>query len=222
MQVTIERVSFAEAGAYLGLVACERGNFTAAAHLCREARHQARRIGLRAVEAIAALAQVRVILRGTPSRSRLRAAAMLLEHGRTLATTRGLAQPLLQATLLTAELHLCRGAVPQAQAAAAEALRLSTESGRQREEALARRLLGQCALAGRDVATAETQLRSAVDLLTAGEMALEAARTRRVLARALIAGSQGEAGPAEARALLAAARAGFVACGAALDLAQAE
>src|SRR5207237_886811 len=90
------------------------------------------------------------------------------------------------------------------------------------EEAVVRRLLGQCTLANGKCDAAEGHLRSTLALQTELGTALEAARTRLALAQALGRGTEGTKVPAEALVLLAEARAGFAASGATLDLAQAE
>ena len=88
--------------------------------------------------------------------------------------------------------------------------------------ALARRLLGQCALAQGVHASAEAHLRASLALLTEMGTALEAARTRLALAEALAAQAYDGPVPDESRALLAEAQAQFATSGAAPDLAQAE
>jgi hypothetical protein len=101
-------------------------------------------------------------------------------------------------------------------------LRLATDAEHRREEALARRLLAACALAGGDRACAEAHLRTALAMQMEMGAALEAARPRLALAEAVVAGAQARHIPEEARTLLAEARAGFAACGAAGDVARAE
>lgn len=68
-----------------------------------------------------------------------------------------------------------------------------------------------------------THLHRALDAHIAMDAAVEVARTRLVLAEALASGAEHRSTlPEDARALLAEAHAGFVACGALLDLSQAE
>jgi hypothetical protein len=109
-----------------------------------------------------------------------------------------------------------------AQVAAEKALGLATSQQRRWEEAVAWRLLGQCALAQGCPGDAEAHLRASLALLTEIGAALEAARTRLTLAAALVMAAQSPRIPEEARTLLAEAQAQFITSGAALDLAQAE
>jgi hypothetical protein len=109
-----------------------------------------------------------------------------------------------------------------AQAAAEAALLRATDQGRRFDEALARRLRGQCALARGDNPVAESDLRTALALQTEIGADLEGARTRLALAVMLIHGVVWETTTEEAQALLAAARSQFAASGAQLDLARAE
>jgi hypothetical protein len=129
---------------------------------------------------------------------------------------------MLEAGLAIAELRLCQGAPLEAQAAVEEVLQLAIDKEHRRQEALARRLLGQCALVGGDSVRAEAYLRTALAMQTEMGAALEAARTRLALAEAVVAGAQAGHIPEEARTLLAEARAGFAACGAAGDLNRVE
>jgi hypothetical protein len=153
----------------------------------------------------------------------LHVAALLLQHSCALAAAHRDAWVGLQARLLTAELHLLRGtpdSVGEAWAAAEEVERWALRQGYRREEALARRLLGQCALAGGSPAAAAVHLRAALEMLDAIGARLEAARTRRALAETLLvaAGARSE----EARQLIADAQVQFASSGASLDLAEAE
>jgi hypothetical protein len=134
------------------------------------------------------------------------------------------AEVAVSAALAMAELSLAQApgdgaALYRARVAAEEALRLAAGQDRRREEALARRLLGQCALAGGAPAEAEVHLRAALEMLDAMGARLEAARTRRALAETLLAevGTNSE----EAQQLIAGARVQFASSGASLDLAQA-
>jgi hypothetical protein len=150
------------------------------------------------------------------------APVVLLDHGRALATTYGLGHALVQGSLLAAQLHLRQGSVPAAWAASEEALRLSRQTGWRREEALARHLLGQCALAQGAPAIAVAHLRGALALQTEIGAALDLAHTRLTLAAALVAAAPRGRRPEEAGRLLAEARSGFAASGARRDLAAAE
>jgi tetratricopeptide (TPR) repeat protein len=201
----------------LGEVACDLGQCATAVTHCRHARRLARGIGEPRWQALAAVAQARAHLMG----GRPRRAAVLLHHARASTTEHGFLWAILNASLVEAELHLCQGALDQARKTAEEALRLATDRSLPREEALARRLLGQCALAGGRVSEAEGELGRSLALLTEKGMVLEAARTRLALAEVLVRASSGGI-PAEARLLLAEARAQFAASGAARDLAEAE
>jgi hypothetical protein len=153
---------------------------------------------------------------------RVREAAVLLEHTRTRLARQYMAGPLMNATLATAELHLClatgdRHALAQAQAGAQEALGQAVREGRRREEGLARRLLGQCALAMGSPGEAAVHLRASLTLLAEIGAALEAARTRLALAEALVAVGGTGSIPAPARTLATEAQAQFAASGAVLD-----
>jgi tetratricopeptide (TPR) repeat protein len=201
---------------WLGRIAEERGDVTAAATWCRRARRLARRMGLPLMEARAAVGHARACLRS----GRLRLAALLLERAQVLTTASIYRQVLMEVTLLVAELHIYRGAIAEAQARAGEAVHEATERGWRWDAAQAQRCLGQCALA--EGLPAEAHLRTALTLQLEMDAALEAARTRLLLAQTL-ATETGRAGiPAEARMLLIQAQAQFVVSGAALDLAQAE
>ncbi len=213
-------VSYAWQG--LGGIACERGDLAAAATWYRRARHLARRVGSIDVDALAALGLVRVRLCGLPTGARRRAATALLEQGCAVATRHGLALPSVRAALLTAEVSLRQGALAAAQVAAEKALERATSEQRRWEEGVARRLLGQCALARGAFSDAEAHLRAALNILAEMGAALEAARTRVVLAQALAVQAGHGLVPDEARALLAEATDQCAISGATLDLAQAE
>jgi tetratricopeptide (TPR) repeat protein len=210
----------------LGWVACAHGDVGAAARWCRRARRLARRMVFPRVEAAAALGQAQALLRGVSpgaaAERRRGLVAALLAQGRALARRHGLAQLVTQAALLTAELHLAQGRVGEAQRATEEALRLATGGQTRLQEAVARRLAGQGALAGSDLASAATHLRAALAMQTGMGTALEAARTRLILAGVLWRRTEGRVIPEEAQTLLVEACATFVRSGAALDLAQAE
>ncbi len=134
----------------------------------------------------------------------------------------------LLATLFTAMLRLRQGAVPEARAAAEEARRMAVGGGWRRHDAMAQRLLGQCALARGDYGEAEGYLRAALVLQIKDGARLEAARTRLALAqmyaRATPWGGGGAANdtPVLALELLTEARTSFVASRAALDVAAAD
>jgi tetratricopeptide (TPR) repeat protein len=215
----------------LGGVASERGDLEAAVTRCRRARCLARggRAHNQAADANLPGVQeptVRAVLwqaRAYVRAGQLRRADALLTAARTRLTTDHAAWDEILLGLVTAELRLRQGSRPaEARAAAEEALRLARENQGHREEALARCLLGRCALREGDPAGAEGHLRAALHQQVERGAALEAARTRLVLAEALWA--QGERGnmPDEARTALAEARAQFAASMALLDLAEAE
>ena len=206
----------------LGRIACERGDLPVAAAWCRRARHLARRCGSIDVDALATLGLVRARLRGLPPAVRGRATTALLEQGCAAATRHGLALPTVDAALLSAEVHLRQGMLAGAQVAAEKALGLATGQQRRWEEAVARRLVGQCALAQGSPGDAEAHLRASLALLTEIGAALEAARTRLALAEALVQAAQSPRISEGARTLLAEAQAQFASSGAALDLAEAE
>jgi len=147
---------------------------------------------------------------------------VLLEHARALLAEQRSVGPMLEAGLATAELQLYQGALPAAQAAAEEALRLATDTEHHREEALARGLLGQCALASDAPADADAHLRAVLAMQMEMGATLEAARTRLALAEAVLAGAQTGCIPEEARMLLAQSRAQFLASGAVRDLRDVE
>jgi tetratricopeptide (TPR) repeat protein len=204
----------------LGAIACDRGDLSRAAQAFRLARRGARRIGDLLLQQLGAIGQARARLLG----GRVRQAAALLEHARALLDQQNVADVAVSAALATAELSLSQvpgdgAALSRARAAAEEALCLAERQDRRREEAQARRLLGQCALAGGAPAEAEVHLRASLAMLGAMGARLEAARTRRALAETLLA----EAGTIseEAQQLIAEARAQFASSGASLDLAEA-
>ncbi len=171
----------------LGLLACEEGDLAVAAARCRAARRRGRQDGDPLTQALAAIAQAKVRLR----QRRPRAAALLLTWGGALADRGDWGQPAMQAALLHVELLLYRGEHDAAQAAAEAALRRASDTGRRIDEALARRLRGQCALARGDDAAAEGDLRTALALQTEMGAALEGARTRLALAVLLLRGAAG-------------------------------
>jgi hypothetical protein len=115
--------------------------------------------------------------------------------------------------LATAELHLHQGEVGAAEAAAQEALRLALDGGRRLDEARARALLGQCALAQDKPAAAVTHLRAALALQVERGAFLEAARTRLLLAEALVREAAPDLAPHEVATLRGEARAQFAASG---------
>jgi hypothetical protein len=212
----------AEAWQYLGQLAWARGDLAAAAACCRDGLQLAEALGDQLTLTALYLSQGEI----AGDQGAVRAAA-LLAHGRTLAVTHSLAEPALQAALLAAELQVRdiaagHGSIAQALLGVEEALRLAIAGHRRREEALARRLAGQCALAGGDSATAEVHLQAALVMLTEMGALLEAARTRLALAEALAVAAQADGIPSDACTLLAEAQAQFAASGAALDLAQAQ
>ncbi len=203
---------------HLGLVASERGEVAMAIVRFRAARRLGRQLGAPVVEAGATIAAARARLR----QGRQRAAALLLARGRALAERQGWAQPAMQAAMCHVELLLCRQEVAAAREAAMAAAQRATVEGRRSDEAIARRLLGQCALAQGEHAVAEGHLRIALALQTEIGAALEGARTRLVLASTLMCRTDQRGIGEEAHALLTAARSQFIASGALLDLAQAD
>jgi len=206
----------------LGEIAAERGDVAAAVALCRRARRLARRLGVVELEGQALLSQARALLHEDPAgprRSRVRVAAMSLERVHVLVSVSGLASFDVQVTLLTAVLRRRQGAHAEARTDAEEALRVAVARGRRREDAQARRLLGECARVEGDLVAAEIHLRAALALETSAGAMLEAARTRLALAKAL---GRGGHRPGEALALLHEARARFAAAGAMDDLVRAE
>ena len=218
------RLYSADAWILLGEIAAERGDVRAAVAWCRRARRLARRIGMVEQEGRALLSQARALLQGNGDSagswgSRLRVAAAALARARALISASGLASFDVQATLLTAMLRRRQGAHAEARTAAEEALRLAFARGRQREEAQARRLLGECARSEGDIAAAEAHLRAALALETSSDSTLEAARTRLALAETL---RFSEHRHGEAMDLLREARERFAASGAMGDLARAD
>src|SRR5262249_22593281 len=147
----------------LGEVAAERGDLRAAARWYRSARRIAR-LGRARPEfhAGAVLGQVHVCV----CRRQLRRAALLLACGPHLAYSPHYHadEARVQAAALTAALSLHQGRLLEAQATAEAAVRLAVERHVRREEGMARRLVGQCLLAGGDHAAATAHLRSALAL----------------------------------------------------------
>jgi tetratricopeptide (TPR) repeat protein/transcriptional regulator with XRE-family HTH domain len=206
----------------LGAIACERGELTRAVRLCRDARHEARRIQAWDVAALATAWMVRARVRGWPAGVPHRRARTLVSRGCAAATHPGFALSAVQATLLMAEVYLHLGASEAAGAAAGRALELASGQQRRLDEGVARRLLGQVALAQGAATDAETHLRAALDILTGVGAALEAARARLSLAQALVAQAEAEPIPPEAHTFLAEAQAQFAVSGAAIDRTRAE
>jgi tetratricopeptide (TPR) repeat protein len=206
----------------LGAVACERGDFATAVRCCGRARRMALQVDEPELAAVAALGQARAYLRARPPRgSRLRAAAALAAHSLSVATDSQATRQVLWALLVQAEARLHEGAITGALAAAKEALHLSRAGGWSREEALARRLVGQCDTAEGDLAQAEAQFRHALALLTGMGATLETARTCLALA-SLLGTAGGVSRQDEREALFAQAWAVVVASGAAWDRDQAQ
>ncbi len=206
----------------LGELAAERGDLSAAAAWYRRARRLARRCGAPDIEALAAIGLVHIRLRNRPTEPRRPAVMALAKRACAVATRHGFSLAIVRAALLEADVHVHCGSPAEAWTKAEEALQLATTVGRKREEALARCLLGQCALALGTHAEAVLCLRAALAILTDMGAALEAARTRVVLAQALAAQAGHGLVPDEARALLAEATDQCAISGATLDLAQAE
>jgi transcriptional regulator with XRE-family HTH domain/tetratricopeptide (TPR) repeat protein len=219
-----------------GIIAGERGDLAVAARWQRTGRRLARRIGDHDAEAICSVFHAWTLLQGGPAGplhgARLHLARALLANGRILATTHHMGRHALLATLFTAMLHLRQGALPEARAAAEEVRRMAVGGGWRRHDALARRLLGQCALARGVYDEAGDHLRAALALQIEDGAHLEAARTRLALARTYWrmdasaapppgAGSANDTGVL-ALTLLMEARTGFVASGAALDVTTAD
>jgi tetratricopeptide (TPR) repeat protein len=211
-----------------GAIACERGDLPAAARWYRRVRALGRPAGLYDTVMEATLGQVRVQVRAASTRCeaprpRVRAyVAALLEQASALRNKGVMAWYFVQARLLAAEWHLRLGEASAAQALAEEALQLAARYQTAREEALAHRVLAQCAGARGLAIEAEARLRTALALLSERGIALEAARTALLLAETLAAGRDNGTVPDEARTLLTEAQAQFASSGAALDLERAR
>jgi tetratricopeptide (TPR) repeat protein len=201
----------------LGEVACARGALSAAAANYRHARRLAQGVNA-PLQALVTVGEARARLRA----GRLRQAAALLAHTRSLAGADLFLRYVLERALVTAELHLSRGETGAADAAAQEALRMAVDGGRCRDEARARTLLGHCALARGRYGAATSHLRAALAPQVTMGTTLEAARTRLALAEALAGHADAGPRPDEAVLLLAEAAAQFARSGAALDLTQAD
>jgi tetratricopeptide (TPR) repeat protein len=222
-----DRHAAAECWISLAHVACERGDLAAAARRCRRAACLARYVNSAQQEVLADLARVRIYLRGIAAqRDRqgsvgLQEAMARLDRSRASIARYGWAQPTVHVALLTAELRLLGDASVACMAVrpATEALRRATQGQMRREQALAHRLLGQCALVGGALVEAEMHLRSALTML--GEMgaALDAARAATLLAETIAAGANGGRVPHEACRLEAEAQTCFNTRGATLDAA---
>ena len=197
--------------------ACERGDLATAIRWYRVANRLAVRYSNRDMEVQALLGQADAFLRA----KRLRRAGILLASGRALAERHGLAQQVVDALRLTAELSRSEGLLAVAWEAARELLRAAAAGQMRWQEAQAHRLLGQLTL-GSHPADAVAHLRTALEFQVAMGANLEAARTRLLLAQAMEAGAGTESNSTEARALLAEARTQFIASGAGLDLAQVD
>jgi transcriptional regulator with XRE-family HTH domain/tetratricopeptide (TPR) repeat protein len=208
----------AEVTSNLGWVACEQGDLMAAMRWCRDARRRAQQAANGNLSAHAILIEAQTLLRA----GRLRAAAVLLAHVRSQMSMPGFLRIDARLAVVSAELSLYEGPQDAARAAAEAALRRAMAGGLCLEEALARRLVGRCALAEGALGAAIAHLRAALALQVERGAALEAGRTRLVLAEALVHLAGDGCLPAEACTLVTEARAQFAASGATLDLAQVE
>jgi tetratricopeptide (TPR) repeat protein/transcriptional regulator with XRE-family HTH domain len=173
----------------MGMIARARGDLVGAVGLYRRARRLARRTQAFIAEVDAIIGHSTVCLAAPmspPARFSLRLAAALLARGRTLVTTYIMPESAIMLTLLGAEVDLRRHLNSEARKAAAEALNLAGAAGLGRLEALAQRLLGQCALATGDFAEAQGQLSSASARLDDMGFAPDAAYCRRLLEQALL------------------------------------
>jgi transcriptional regulator with XRE-family HTH domain len=206
----------------LGWIACEQGALATGSRRCGTARRLL--VGaddVLGIEAGVACVQARTCLR----RGRLRAAARLVEYARGILAPRANWLQIwlsLHLALVAGEAQLRQGDFPAAQATAEELLGAVLRDGRRLEEALARRLLGRCALLRGATTEVQSHLRAALAIQMDRRAALEAARTRLALAEALVAGAGIGHIPAEARTLLREAQAQFATSGAALDEVYAE
>jgi hypothetical protein len=151
----------------------------------------------------------------------------LLDQAYVVATTCDLKLEMIQIVLVRAQLQLGANPGGQGDLEAAgelvtEGLRLSTQGGYRREEALAHRLAARFSMLRHELAEAETHLRLALTIMTEIGAVLEVARTRLVLAEV----SNSREGPnynvKEAIRLIAQARESFLAVGAKWDLGQAK
>jgi hypothetical protein len=124
--------------------------------------------------------------------------------------------------VLAADLAAGQGTPDAGRDAAETALQHAVAGPFALEEALARRLLGRCALADGDPGAALTHLRAALAVQIEHGAALDAARTRVLLAETLVCATEAGSTPDEARALLVEARSQFTTSGAALDLTRVE
>jgi transcriptional regulator with XRE-family HTH domain/tetratricopeptide (TPR) repeat protein len=168
----------------MGMIACARGDLVGAVGLYRRARRLARRTQAFIAEVDAIIGHITVCLAAPmrpPARFSLRLAAALLARGHTLVTSYTMPESAITLTLLGAEVDLRRHLNSEARKAAAEALNLAGAAGLGRLEALAQRLLGQCALATGDFAEAQGQLSSASARLDDMGFALDAAYCRGLL-----------------------------------------
>jgi tetratricopeptide (TPR) repeat protein len=208
----------AEVTSNLGWVACEQGDLMAAMRWCRDARRRAKQAANNNLSAHAMLIEAQTLLRA----GRLRAAALLLAHVRSQMTMPGFLRIDARLAVVAAELALSQGPLDAARAAAEAAVRRAMEGGLRLEEALARRLVGRCALAEGAPGAAIAHLHAALALQVERGAALEAGRTRLVLAEALVHLAGDGCLPAEAFTLVTEARTQFAASGATLDLAQLE
>jgi hypothetical protein len=132
-----------------------------------------------------------------------------------------------QVMLARAELQLRRvdlgqDTIDEALASADEGRSLATRGGYRREMALARRLLGRCALARSLSIESLAHLDAALAMQTEMGAELEAARTRMTIVEATTAAAQQSSIPPEAPKLLAQAREAFLSAGAAHDLREAK
>ena len=234
----------------LGAVAGERGDLTASAWRCRSARRLAAELGLGQVDALATLGQAYARLRAGRLRAvaalldhaqdvatscglRLETTQAVLMRAELLLRGTAAGQGIADAMQATAGGGHGRsrplrgpgrgqGTLGAAQAAAGEGLRLATEGGYRREEALVQRLLGRCAAVRAMPAEAQSHFHAALAIQMEMGATLEADRTQLAMADALTVGAEEGDVPPEAYKLLAQARESFLAAGVAWDLGEAK
>ena len=203
----------------LGCIAGDRGNLALSAWRCRAARRLAQRLQLTETVARATLGQANARLRaGHPV-----AAARLIEQAHLVATRCDLRLEMIQIVLIQALWQLDvlpagQGGLERAEDLVSEGLRLSTQGGYRREEALAHRLAARCSLLRHEIDEAETHLKVALTIQTEMGAVLEVARTRLLLAEVFDRREGPVFNVKEAIRLIAQARESFLAVGAQWDL----
>ncbi len=174
----------AKAWVALAAIRVEQGRLTDALHCCRRARRASRLTAFPEFEADELLMRGRIHLsierRPLPARY-LRVADALIQRAQRAIGAGGTVWSGLDLRLLTAASYLARGNARAAADVAESVLAVAGPEKQRREESLARRLLGQCALLEGDEKRARARLAASLALQHEHGLRLEAARTQALL-----------------------------------------